>query len=230
MGQSSGNFPANLPILVGKNWNKWRVQMKALMGYQKVDEIVEQGFQPLIEGGTEEQRRMHKENKKKDCKAMFLLHQCVDEAHFEKISGAENSKEAWLILEACNHGAEQLKKVRLQTLRRQYELMHMESNERVAQFFNKVITHTNAMKACKEKISDQSIIKKILRTLTPRFDHIVVAIEESKKIEEMKVQDLQGSLEAHEQRLIERSNERPVDQALQAQLTDRRSLNGRNGF
>ncbi|XP_019433446.1 PREDICTED: uncharacterized protein LOC109340262 [Lupinus angustifolius] len=106
----------------------------------------------------------------------------------------------------------------------------MESNERVAQFFNKVIMHTNAMKACGEKISDQSIIEKILRTLTPRFDHIVVAIEESKKIEEMKVQDLQGSLEAHKQRLIERSNERPVDQALQAQFTDKRSLNGRNRF
>ncbi|XP_019442360.1 PREDICTED: uncharacterized protein LOC109347086 [Lupinus angustifolius] len=106
----------------------------------------------------------------------------------------------------------------------------MESNERVAQLFNKVITHTNAMNACGEKISDQSIIEKILRTLTPRFDHIVVAIEESKKIEEMKVQDLQRSLEAHEQRLIERSNERLVDQALQAQFTDRRSLNGRNGF
>ncbi|XP_019455103.1 PREDICTED: uncharacterized protein LOC109356227 [Lupinus angustifolius] len=200
------------------------------MGYQEVDEIVEQGFQPLSEGGTKEQRRMHKENKKKDCKAMFLLHQCVDEAHFEKISGAENSKEAWLILEACNQGVKQLKKVQLQTLRRQYELMHMESNERVAQFFNKVITYTNAMKACGEKISDQSIIEKILRTLTPRFDHIVVEIEESKKIEEMKVQDLQGSLEAHEQRLIERSNGRPVDQALQAQFTDKRSLNERNGF
>ncbi|XP_019439024.1 PREDICTED: uncharacterized protein LOC109344727 [Lupinus angustifolius] len=224
MGQNSGNFPANLPILDGKNWNKSRVQMKALMGYQEVDEIVEQGFQPFVEGGTEEQRKLHKENKKKDCKAIFLLHQCVDEAHFQKISGAKNSKEAWLILEACNQGAEQLKKVRLQTLRRQYELMQMESNERVAQFFNKVITHTNAMKACGDKISDQSIIEKILRTLNPRFDHIVVAIEE------MKVQDLQGSMEAHEQRLIERSNERLVDQALQAHFTDRISFNGRNGF
>ncbi|XP_019414595.1 PREDICTED: uncharacterized protein LOC109326358 [Lupinus angustifolius] len=194
MGQNSGNFLANLPILDEKNWNKWRVQMKALMGYQEVDEIVENGFQPFVEGGTEEQRKLHKENKKKD---------------------------SWLIHEACNHGAEQFKKVRLQTIRRQYELMQMESNERVTQFFNKVITHTNVMKVCGEKISDQSIIEKILRTLTPRFDQIVVAIEESNKIEEMKVQDLQGSLEPHEQRLIERSNERPIDQALQAHFTDR---------
>ncbi|XP_019429606.1 PREDICTED: uncharacterized protein LOC109337148 [Lupinus angustifolius] len=187
MGQNSGNFPANLPVLDGKNWNRWRVQMKALMGYQEVDEIVEQGVPPLVEGATEEQRKMHKEIKKKDCKAMFLLHQCVDEAHFEKISGAENSKEAWKILEACNQGAEQLKKVRLQTLRRQYELMQMDANEKVAQFFNRIVTHTNSMKACGEKISDQSIVEKILRTLTPNFDHIVVAIEESKRLEEMKV-------------------------------------------
>ncbi|XP_019419448.1 PREDICTED: uncharacterized protein LOC109329946 [Lupinus angustifolius] len=191
MGQNSGNFPANLPVLDGKNWNRWRVQMKALMGYQEVDEIVEQGFPSLVEGATEEQRKVYKESKKKDCKAMFLLHQCVDEAHFEKISGAENSKEAWKILEACNQGVEQLKK-------------HVEKRY-------------------------QFIVEKILRTLTPNFDHIVVAIEESKRLEEMKVEDLQGSLEAHEQRLMERAIERPVEQALQAH-TGRRNSVSKNGF
>ncbi|XP_019460164.1 PREDICTED: uncharacterized protein LOC109359925 [Lupinus angustifolius] len=209
MGQNSGNFAANLPILDGKNWNRWRVQMKALMGYQDVNEIVEHGFQTLVEGATQEQRKLYKENTKKDCKAMFLLHQCIDEAHFEKIYGAENSKETWLILEACNQGVEQLKKVRFQTLRRQYELMQMETNERVAQFFNKIVIHINAMKTHGEKI---------------------IVIEESKKVEDMKVEDLQGSLEAHEQRLIERSTEKHIDQALQAHFIDKRSFGGRNRF
>ncbi|XP_019451856.1 PREDICTED: uncharacterized protein LOC109353959 [Lupinus angustifolius] len=226
MGPSGINFPANLPILDGKNWNQWKVQVKAIMGYQEVDEIVEQDYSILDEGASDEQRRMHKENKKKDCKAMFLLHQCVDEAHFEKISGATNSKEAWLILEACNQGAEQLKKVRLQNLRRQYKLMQMEGNKKVGQFFNRVVTHMNAMKACGEKITDQSVVENILRILTPNFDHIVVAIEESKDLEVLKIEDLQGSLEAHEHRLIERSNERSVDQALQAQVRGKRSYGG----
>ncbi|XP_019455196.1 PREDICTED: uncharacterized protein LOC109356328 [Lupinus angustifolius] len=230
MGTSGTNFPANLPILDGKNWNRWKVQMKVIMGYQEVDEIVEQGYSILDEGASDEQRRIHKENKKKDCKAMFLLHQCVDEAHFEKISGATNSKEAWWILEAYNQGAEQLRKVRLQTLRRKYELMQMEGNEKVDQFFHKVVTHMNVMKACGEKITDQPVVEKILRTLTPNFDHIVVAIEESKNLKVLKIEDLQGSLEAHEQRLIERSNERSVDQALQAQVTGRKSNGGGNGF
>ena len=99
-------------------------------------------------------------------------------------------------------------------MRRQYELMQMESNEKIAQFFNRILTLTNAMKACGETMADQAIVEKVLWTLTPNFDHIVVAIEESRKLEELKVEDLQGSLEAHEQRLIERSTEKPVEQVL----------------
>ncbi|XP_019431792.1 PREDICTED: uncharacterized protein LOC109338895, partial [Lupinus angustifolius] len=54
---------------------------------------------------------------------------------------------------------------------------------------------------------------------TPNFDHIVVAIEESKNLVELKIEELQGSLEAHEQRLIERSTKKSTNQALQAQIT-----------
>ncbi|CAL0299745.1 unnamed protein product [Lupinus luteus] len=121
MGQS--DFPANLPILGGKNWNRWRVQMAAIMGFQEVSEIVEEGLPTLTEQATEEQKTHYKESKKKDCKAMFLLHQCVDEAHFDKISKAGSTKEAWEVMQKCNEGAEQFKKVRLQTMRRQYELV-----------------------------------------------------------------------------------------------------------
>ena len=54
------------------------------------------------------------------------------------------------------------------------------------------------MKSCKEKLSDQQIVDKIFRTLTPRFDHVDVPIEESKDLDSMKVEDLQKILEAHE--------------------------------
>ena len=56
--------------------------MKAILGSQDVSDIVEQGLSALPDGATEEQKAAHKENKMKDCKAMVLFHQCVDEAHF----------------------------------------------------------------------------------------------------------------------------------------------------
>ncbi|XP_019441534.1 PREDICTED: uncharacterized protein LOC109346408 [Lupinus angustifolius] len=203
MGQT--RFPNNLPILDGNNWNKWRIQMLVIMGFQEVSEIVEDGIPDTADLTTEVQRVLYKESKMKDCQAMFLLHQCVDEAHFKKIAKARSAKEAWEILEKRNEGAEQLKKVRLQTMKRQYEFMQMEPSERITQYFNRVTSHTNATKANGEKMTDQIIVEKILRTLSPKFDHIVVVIEESKKIDEMKIVDLQGSLEAHEQRILERS-------------------------
>ncbi|XP_019434665.1 PREDICTED: uncharacterized protein LOC109341264 [Lupinus angustifolius] len=190
MSHQTNSFPANLPILDDKNWSRWNIQMKAIMGFQELEEIVEEGYPEIDEASTEQQRIAYKENRKRYCKK-------------------------------SNKGAEQLKKVRLQTMRRQYELMEMEMSERIAQFFNRIISLTNQMKACGEMIKDQTIIEKVLRTLTPNFNHIVVAIEESKNLAELKIEELQGSLEAHEQRLIERSTEKSTSQALQAQITRR---------
>lgn len=66
----------------------------------------------------------------------------------------------------------------------------------------------NAMRACDKVVKDKKIAEKILRTLTPQYDHIVVAIEECKDVENMRVEELQNSLEAHEQRLFERKESR----------------------
>lgn len=65
----------------------------------------------------------------------------------------------------------------------------------------------NQMKGCGEKIIEQMITKKIMRTLIPIFNYIVVAIKESKKIQVMKVEEL---------RLIQRGAVKPTKQALQA--------------
>lgn len=70
-------------------------------------------------------------------------------------------------------------------------------------------------------VKDKKIIEKIFRMLMPQCDHIVVAIEESKDLEKMKVEELQNSLEAHEQHLTERkmtekNATQSTNQALQA--------------
>ena len=44
------------------------------------------------------------------------------------------------------------------------------------------------------------VVEKILRSLTDDFENIVCAIEESKDLTTLSVEELAGSLEAHEQR------------------------------
>ena len=220
---SNNGFPAHLPIFDGKNYDQWIAKMKVIFRFQDVVEIVNTGVAALPRNPTDDQNAAHKEQKKRDGKALFIIHQCLDADIFEKIVHCENAKEAWDTLARNYCGDEKLKKVRLQALRRQYELLQMTEGETVNQYFVRLTSLTNQMVRNGEKISDLMKIEKVLRTLTPKFDHIVVAKEESKNLDELKIEELQASLEAHELRLNERSkikdksNESAADQALQAQ-------------
>jgi len=88
--------------------------------------------------------------------------------------------------------------IKLQSLRRKFELMQMEDDQKIAEYISKLINIVNRMKACGEVMIDQQIIEKIMRTLSSRFDFIVVAIQESKDVKTLKIKELQSSLEAHE--------------------------------
>ena len=56
-----------------------------------------------------------------------------------------------------------------------------------------------------------------MRTLPPQFDHVVVAIEESRNLDIMEIEELQHSLEGHEMRINERRSNQ--EQTLQARST-----------
>jgi len=62
-----------------------------------------------------------------------------------------------------------------------------------------------------------------LRSLTPKFEHVVAAIEEANDISKMTVRLLSGSLRAHEQHMNNNKIEKPIEQALQAQVSIGRS-------
>ncbi|XP_017420405.1 uncharacterized protein LOC108330431 [Vigna angularis] len=207
---SSDMSSANLPILTEKKWSRWSTQIRVLLKYQDVLEVIEGDHQEFPIGATDDQEA---EKRKKDNKALFIIHQCVDDAHFEKIQHAKTTREAWSILIRCHTGGE-IKKDKLQTLMRQYELMEMMEGDKVREYFDQVIVITNQMKGCREIISDLMIIEKIMRSLPQKFDYIVVAIEESRELDKMKIKELQSSLEAHEMRLLDRNQIRRDDQAL----------------
>ncbi|KAF1895882.1 hypothetical protein Lal_00033986 [Lupinus albus] len=65
MGSNNAHFTTKLLILNGKNWNRWRIQMKALLGFQEVGDIIEDGFQELPTNPTEAQMAAYKDNKRK---------------------------------------------------------------------------------------------------------------------------------------------------------------------
>jgi len=99
---------------------------------------------------TEVQRNAHKDLKKKDCKALFLIQQSLDEGNFERISKSTSSKEAWDILSKYHEGDHKVKLIKLQSLRRKFELMQMEEEQKIVEYIFKLINIVNQMKACGE--------------------------------------------------------------------------------
>jgi len=164
------------------------------------------------------QRVAHRDKKKKDNKALYLIHQGMNDETFEQIEGATVS-EAWTILSTNYKGDGKIKRVRLQTLKCQYELLQMETTKTVDVYINKVPALTNKLKINGETHSKQTKVEKILRSLTPRFEHVVAAIEEDNDISKMTVRLFSGSLQAHEQRMNDNNIEKPIEQALQAQAS-----------
>lgn len=57
-------------------------------------------------------------------------------------------------------------------------------------YFNWLQLLVNSIRASEEFVNDQSMVEKILRILSPKFDYIVVAIEESKDIKKILAEEL----------------------------------------
>ncbi|KAK0589362.1 hypothetical protein LWI29_013222 [Acer saccharum] len=221
---ANGNAQVIIPKLTKDNYDNWCIQMRALLGSQDVMDIVEDGYtEPAskeAEGTlTEAQTTTLKADRKRDCKAKSIIYQGLDEATFEIIASAKSSKEVWDTLQKTYKGADKVKRIRLQTLRGEFESLRMKSNESIAEFYTRVMIVANQLRRNGETLVDMRISEKILRSLDPKFDFIVVALEETKDLETMSVEELVGSLQAHEQKVSRRSDDRVLEQALQSKLS-----------
>ncbi|XP_073221587.1 uncharacterized protein [Cicer arietinum] len=216
---NSNGFGSNILVLDGKNWDRWNALMKSLFGALEVSEIVKNGYEDLVGNPTDAQRTALKEAKKKDCIVLFYIQQNVDNQHFENISKATRSQDTWDILENYHTGREKVKQVKLQSYIRKYEMMQMEADQKVSDYFSKLTAIVNQMRTCGENITYQMVVEKVMRSLSPKFDFIVVVIQEAKDVKTMKIEELQNSLEAHELLVLDRSSERSVQQAFQVQIS-----------
>lgn len=62
-------------------------------------DLVKNSVTPISDRVINDQKNVHKEFNKKDCKDLFIIHHCVDPYNFKNIGHVDSSKEVWGIPE-----------------------------------------------------------------------------------------------------------------------------------
>ena len=121
-------------------------------------------------------------------KAVNAIFCVVSTNEFHKISHVETAKEAWKILETTYEGTKKVKDTKLQMLTTRFEELKMCDDESFDSFYGKLNEVIIAKLNLREKIEDAKVVRKILRSLLESFCAKVTAIEESKDLDEIKIQ------------------------------------------
>ena len=83
--------------------------------------------------------------------------------------------------------------------------MSVKDTESVDSFYTRVVGMINQLKYHGENIEDRKVVEKSLRNFPPRFESLVMTLEENKDMSVFTIDELQSSLINHEHR-INRSN------------------------
>ncbi|KAK2403194.1 gag-protease polyprotein [Trifolium repens] len=206
-----GTLVSKPPLLDGTNYDYWKSRMAAFL--KSIDsrtwKAVLRGWEhPKVKDAngvdTEELKPEEDWTPTEDTlalgnnKALNALFNGVDKNMFRLIKQCTVAKDAWEILKTTHEGTSKVKSSRLQLLYSKFENPRMKEEETIYDFHMNVLDLANSFDSLGERLSDEKLVRKILRSLPKRFEMKVTAIEEAQNIASMKVEELVGSLQTFE--------------------------------
>ena len=156
-----------------------------------------------IDWSNEDERLTNYNNK-----ALHTIFNGCDAKHIKLIYSCEMAKEARDILQTMFEGSSDIKRNKLLSLTTRFENLRIHEDETLFDFYTKLCDIANESFALGEKISETTLVKKIVRSLPKKFSFKVIAIEEAKDLDSLKVEVLMGSIRAFEMTLKQRKRKK----------------------
>lgn len=184
-----GSFGLSYPMLTKTNYTAWSQKMTVYMQALGVWEAIEPKDPKAV---LEE---------KIDKRALAVLYQSIPDDVLLSLAGKKTAKDAWKAIKVLSQGSDKVKQAKAQTLRSEFEALKMKETERIEDFSMRLNGLATNIRSLGETIGEEQVVKKLLRVVPNKFLQIASAIEQFGDLKVMSVEEVVGSLRAHEERL-----------------------------
>ena len=179
------------------NYHHWAMRMEVYLDAQGLWEAVT---------GTDT-------NRQKDRLALSAMLAAIPESSGIQLDIKKLAKVNWEIIRSFHVGIDRLAQSRAQGLRREFENLLMKKTDKVIEFTDKFSQIVFELRQLRERVDDKEAVKKLLRSMPPRYDSLTLSLEQFGDLNSMSLVEAIGSLKVHEMRLSER-DAREEEQAM----------------
>lgn len=132
----SGSIGLTYIMLARSNYTAWALKMKVVIKAQGVWNVVEpKDPKKAVDDKT-------------DKVALAMIYQGISEEILLSLADKEMVKDAWETIKMLYQGADRVKKVKIQTLKAEFEALTMKDDEMIDDFYmkmNRIMTNTRAV-------------------------------------------------------------------------------------
>ncbi|GKC35783.1 zinc finger, CCHC-type containing protein [Tanacetum coccineum] len=176
------------PMLKPTNYSLWAIRMQIILEANGLWEMIEPS-------------ETTKSDNKKDKTAIAFLYQSLPEEQLLQITKHKTAKAIWNALKTRHIGEERVQQARLQTLKSDFEMLHMKEDETIDAFTTKLTTLVNKAASLGHTMEDETLVRKLLNAVPDRYLQIVASIEQYSDLSEMTLEEAIGRLKTYEERI-----------------------------
>ena len=136
-------------------------------------------------------------------KAKLFIKSALCREEYDRIMECKTAKAIWETLQTHHEGTNSVKETRIDIGVRKFELFEMKEEETIDQMYGRFTSIINELNSLGKSYTTHERIRKILRCLPKTWRPIVTAITVAKDLTKVSLEDLIGSLKAHESVLQE---------------------------
>ncbi|GJZ18647.1 hypothetical protein Tco_0554770 [Tanacetum coccineum] len=194
------------PLFESDSFIYWKNRFETYVKSKDLDlwHVITNGdFQPIVQNPEtkldevipfEKQTDDLKKRLAKNNEAKMVIYNALPRKEYERIFMCNTAKEIWKTLLITHQGNSQVKDNKIDLLVQQYEQFVISEDESIDSAFARFNTIITSLKALDEGYSSKNYVRKFLRALHPKWRAKVTAIEESKDLTSLSLDELIGNL------------------------------------